>query len=177
MGGIGRKANNKEGEHGVGLEPGIEAVIKEEIKNGKPTFTISKRTDGSSGTRGTWLPYSSEHTTHAWAFNGEPADAWIGTGPFSGCKFAVFHQKGTSNVGIAHIPMPALADSKTEWEEFKKGVSVLNEFKVPLADPAKQSASYIFVVLQAEPNEILKVDVQTNSRGGGNGPIFAVTKM
>jgi len=135
-------------------------------------FTISGSQDGSHGT---WLPYVASHTTIAWARHGAP---WIGTGPYSGCEFAIFHDKNNINrVGIAHIPKPDTDESVAEWNQFKATVKVLNHFKVPLPDPTKYSASYIFVDLGADPYAISRVDVHAATMGGGNGPIFAVTKL
>lgn len=148
----------------------VELPEKASIKKSGDEWTISKDSSGD----GTWLPYVADHTTVAWAQSG---DKWIGSGPYSGCHFGVF-EKG-NKIGIAHIPKPNVGDSDDEWAKFKKGVNVLNEFKVPMPDLDRYSASYVFVT---EPNgpatpETWRVDVHAATMGGGNGPIYKVTKL
>ena len=55
---------------------------------------------------------------------------------------------------------------------------VLNEWKVPLPDQTKFSASYLFLDLSNPSSVALtQVDVHVRGMGGSDGPIFEIKKV
>lgn len=127
-----------------------------------------------SGGTGVWVPYIPDRATYGFAVGGS---GWMGTGPFSGCHIAFFTKNG--RVGMAHIAKPSSA-AEAAWNTFRTagGVTVLNEWKVPLPDMTKFSASYLFLDL-SDPTSVglAQVDVHVRGMGGSDGSIFSVKKV
>jgi len=123
---------------------------------------------------GVWVPYLPDRATYGFAIGGS---GWMGTGPFSGCHIAFFTKGG--RVGLAHIAKPSDA-AATAWDNFRSSgdVMVLNEWKVPLPDQTKFSASYLFLDLSNPSSVALtQVDVHVRGMGGSDGPIFEIKKV
>jgi hypothetical protein len=130
--------------------------------------------DESGDGNGIWVPYVPDRATYGFSMGGA---GWMGTGPFSGCHIAFFTKGG--RIGMAHIAKPSDA-AAAAWDTFRAGndVMVLNEWKVPLPDQTKFSASYLFLDL-ANPSAVAvtQVDVHVRGMGGSDGPIFEVKKL
>ncbi|MBM2320250.1 MULTISPECIES: hypothetical protein [Marivita] len=128
----------------------------------------------SAGGSGVWVPYIPDRATYGFTVGGS---GWMGTGPFSGCHIAFFTKGG--RVGMAHIAKPS-SSAETAWDTFRTagGVMVLNEWKVPLPDMTRNSASYMFLNL-SDPTSVglTQVDVHVRGMGGSDGAIFAVKKL
>jgi hypothetical protein len=129
--------------------------------------------ESAAGT-GVWVPYIPDRATYGYATAGT---AWMGTGPFSGCHIAFFTRAG--RVGMAHIAKPSTT-AETAWNTFRAGggVMVLNEWKVPLPDQTRYSASYLFLDLSNPASvALMQVDVHVRGMGGADGPVFAIRRV
>lgn len=147
----------------------LEVSRKANVSTGG-AVSVSEAPAGS----GVWVPYIPDRATYGFAVGGS---GWMGTGPFSGCHVAFFTKGG--RVGMAHIAKPS-GNAETAWNSFRSAgdVTVLNEWKVPLPDMTKFSASYLFLDL-SDPRSVglVQVDVHVRGMGGSDGGIFAIKKV
>jgi hypothetical protein len=151
------------------------ADCQEQSRRAEVTANGSVTISETAAGEGIWVPYVPSRTLYGWSAAGAK---WMGTGPFSGCHIAFFTDG--ARVGMAHIAKESSTSASTDaWTAFTQqgGITVLNEWKVPLPDQTRYSASYIFLDLSAQKPSMARLDVHVTGMGGSDGAIFGVQKV
>lgn len=159
---------------GTPIVPPDSAFCQENSRKADVTTGGAVSVMESAAGSGVWVPYIPDRATYGYASGGS---TWMGTGPFSGCHIAFFTKDG--RIGMAHIAKPSDAAARA-WDTFRTsgGVMVLNEWKVPLPDETRFSASYLFLDLSNPASvALMRVDVHVRGMGGADGTIFAISKV
>ncbi len=159
---------------GTPIIPPDSDFCQENSRKAEVTVGASVSVAEAGGGSGIWVPYIPDRATYGYSTGGS---GWMGTGPFSGCHIAFFTKGG--RVGMAHIAKPS-ANADKAWNDFRTtgGVMVLNEWKVPLPDQTRFSASYLFLDLSNPASvALMRVDVHVKGMGGADGAIYAISKV
>ncbi|MFT4538114.1 MAG: hypothetical protein ACI841_000325 [Planctomycetota bacterium] len=128
----------------------------------------------SGADTGFWVPYVTAKACVGFASG---AKAWIASGPFSGCEFAIGRRGSDGAIFAAHIARESGSTGVADWEAY----SAANDLKVwyrnaiPLPDKGAYSCSYVFA--RCEGNELkslVRIDLRTPGMGGSDGTVFNV---